>query len=363
MKLILINKTFEHSDLINALKFHNINWLSMKISSSVSLLGLDDLKKFLKKKKLNSKNCIFISSQSDYGLLLAKKLNAINFNFKNLSFSSEKISVFKNLQRKLISNNRKILSPNFIYLEKFKNIFHLPGSIKLPAIIKPNASSGSQGVIKVSSNKKIKSLLKTSSSYSIDKKILIENYIKGTHFIIDIFRGQYIYGIKLKSSNGILTKNIQFQRLQKNSKNIVEKKLFKSANEVIKVFNFDTNLQVTIEFILKKDGRIYLLEAANRGGGVCISNLIFSHLTGYDISSLFILKWINLYKKFDKNFLLRSTPKYKKIILKYSKRPPTLNEKKNLIFQAKLKSEKSSIYYTDGVFLNNYVFAVSKPSV
>ena len=358
MKLILINKTFEHSDLINALKFYEINWFSIKISSSKALLSLDKLKKFLKKKKLNNKNFIFISSQSDHSLLLAKKLNAINFNLKNLSFSSEKISVFKNLQRKFILNNRKILSPNFMYLEKFKNISNLPGAVKLPVIIKPNASSGSQGVIKVSNRKKIESLLKISSRYSVDKKILIENYIKGTHYIIDVFCGQYIYGIKLKSSNGILTKNIQFQRLQKNSKNIIEKKLFNATNEVIKVFNFDTNLQVTIEFILKKDGRIYLLEAANRGGGVCISNLIFSYLTGCDVSKLFILKWINLYKKFNKDYALRSTLKYKKVILKYSKKPPSLKERKNLIFEAKLKIKKPSIYFTDGVFLNNYVFAV-----
>ena len=236
----------------------------------------------------------------------------------------------------------------------------MPKTIKLPAIIKPNASSGSQGVIKLTRNKKIGSLLKKSSDYSLDKKILIENYIKGTHYIIDVFCDQYIYGTKLKSTNGILTKNIKFQRLNKNSKNIIEKKLFNAANQIIKEFNFDTNLQVTIEFILKKDGRIYLLEAANRGGGVCISNLIFSHLTGNDVSTLFIYEWINIYKKFKKNFSLRSISKYKKIILKYSKRPPSIKERKNLVFQGKLKSEKSSINFTDGVFLNNYVFAVSK---
>jgi len=102
------------------------------------------------------------------------------------------------------------------------------------------------------------------------------------------------------------------------------------------------------------------LEAANRGGGVCISNLIFSHLTGNDVSSLFIYEWIKIYKKLKKNFSLRSISKYKKIILKYSKRPPSTKERKNLVFQGKLKSEKSSINFTDGVFLNNYVFAVSK---
>ena len=87
----------------------------------------------------------------------------------------------------------------------------MPKTIKLPAIIKPNASSGSQGVIKLTRNKKIGSLLKKSSDYSLDKKILIENYIKGTHYIIDVFCDQYIYGTKLKSTNGILTKNIKFK--------------------------------------------------------------------------------------------------------------------------------------------------------
>jgi biotin carboxylase len=328
----------------------------------MSLLGLNELKKFLKKKKLNNKNYIFISSQSDHSLLLAKKLNAINFNLKDKSFSIEKLSVFKNLQRKLMINNHKILNPNFLYLEKIKNFSYLPKDIRVPAIIKPNASSGSQGVIKVLSNNKILSLLKISSQYSLDKKILLENYIKGTHYIVDIFCDQYIYGIKSKSANGILTKHIKFQRLKKNSKNVIEKKLFNVANEVIRVFNFDINLHVTIEFIFKKNGGIYLLEAANRGAGVCISNLIFSHLTGCDIASLFILKWINLYKKFDKDFTLRSIPKYNNVVLKYSKKPPSLNEKKNLIFNAKLKPKKSSIYFTDGVFLNNYVFAVSKLS-
>ena len=181
------------------------------------------------------------------------------------------IGIKKNLFRKFQKKN-KLSFPKFIdsnaHILKFQDF-------DKKYLVKPNSSSGSQGIFNLSKklkSKKFVELCKISRSYSPDKKIILERKIKGIEYGGNCF----IY------QNNIINLSITKKKIKNNKvighifpSNISYKKETKIKNYIQKILNKLKIITAIINFDIKiYKNEIFFLEISLRNGGNGLTEVI-----------------------------------------------------------------------------------------
>lgn len=204
---------------------------------------------------------------------------------KGISIEGAKICTNKYLQRKILLEN-KMKVPRFLKCNILDFNIENISDFEFPIIVKPLSSSGSRGVIKVIEEGDMQKVLDAASVYASDNIILIEEYINGNEYSVEILiqNGEiFIITITQKellqsNDNFVEGRHIVPAQLKKS----VEDKIKKYSYEVINVIGLD-NTAVHLELKVTKRGEPILIEVGCRLGGDYITSDLVPLSTGVDM--------------------------------------------------------------------------------
>ena len=235
-----------------------------------------------------------VADQCDYSSYAAKILQNILKN-KGSEIFDIQFTTNKKWMRETCKKY-KIKQPRFFSCYTIEQLNAASKKIGFPLIIKPVDNRGNLGVSKVEKETDIKSAFFEAIINSHSREILVEEFIEGRHITVDgcvdkdgVHHNLCIATKKIKKgSNPIILEVLYPGNLS--DKQI--KKVYNINNKIVKSLSIQDGLTHT-EFIINKKNECYLVEIANRGGGVLTSSTIIPELTKVNTHSLLISSSLN----------------------------------------------------------------------
>ena len=222
---------------------------------------------------------------------IAKKMNLVAN-----SLETSVNSTNKGRMREIFLKNN-ISSPKFTILKRLdlEKINHF----NFPLILKPTDRSGSRGVNKASNVKELENAFQKAIEESIEKKVIIEEYIEGNEISVETisYKGKhFILAITDKVTTGE-PNFVELQHHQPTELNTEMQTVIK--NETIQALN-SLNIQFGAshsEFKIVNTGEVYVIEIGARMGGDFIGSHLVKHSTGYDFLEGVINVALNNFKE------------------------------------------------------------------
>ena len=251
---------------------------------------------------------------------------------------ASEISKNKESQRKIAFSNDQIKVPIFKVCKTIDDIEEMHKHF--PIIIKPVDNRGSIGISVANSEKDLEFSFKLAINNSKSKTVIAEQFINGTEFTVDgyCFNGvPKSLAIAKKLKIGVdsqVSTDIEYPAKITES---LYKELLITNERVSNAFNYNFGFTHS-EYIVDKTGDIYLVESANRGGGVFTSEIILPIVTDLDLLNKYIDDCLDISND------INVDPNRNQIILKFLNFPvgknfktPNLDEFKNKENIIKLK--------------------------
>lgn len=174
--------------------------------------------------------------------------------------------------------------------------------INAESIIKPVDNQGSRGVYKITSAEELLEKFALSKMYSRNGEVIIEKYIEGTEFEVDsiVLNGKaktLMYAdLEPYQVEGIFASTTRLYPSIAPA-NVINK-LLDINKKTIEGFGLIQGLTHS-EYMLDKEGEIYLIEAAARGGGTYISSHIAELQSGINTADFLIDISLGIRKKLE----------------------------------------------------------------
>lgn len=293
-KVLFINLGWEQEPFLRALqqKGHQIfgytpasDYTGDVEYSEVCVGDIRDLEKIIDFAKEVKPDAI-ISDACDYSYFAQSYLAEL-LSLKGPSLSQAQTAVNKLLQRQQ-AKKKGIRIPDFIPVYSYTDALEAAEIIGYPLVVKPIDNRGSFGVTKVYDNSHLKQAFLSAMAMSHSRLVLVEKCIEGIEFTVD---GYCIQGCPTSlavaqkahsSANPCVATKIVYSRKISKYEELCKYHEF-VANEL--GFNFG---MLHGEYIIDGCGNIFLIEIANRGGGVFISSVIVPEFSGIDLVDLYI---------------------------------------------------------------------------
>jgi hypothetical protein len=230
----------------------------------------------------------FIPIVSDKAILPAYILNRLF----NITPPNDNILAFysKSILRQTLENSN-IPGPNFnIYSFKSELASYIKNK-KL--IIKPDDSSGSRGIsiIDKPSKKKIEEAFDYAINYSSNKKVIIEEYIRGEEYMVDCFIYQDKVKALLVSQKKKIADKVSYLIFTLNKTEFPYDKLTAFIQILTKSLTFSQGpMHIELKYY---NGKFYILDLAVRGGGFGVYNYYVFKSLGFS----FVNATIDIYLK------------------------------------------------------------------
>lgn len=226
---------------------------------------------------------VVLSDQDDFAHF-SQAYIAEYFQIPGPSIRDAQISSNKYLQR-IQCRKSNILHPDFTIISELSALEDFAIITGFPIIIKPISNRGSYGVVKINSMNDLPSAFLSALEHSHSGLLIAEQYIHGVELTVD----GYCFDKDIKTlgiaSKGKIIDDLQvsfdIQYPAEINEDIADK--IKSINEsVIKKLGYTFGM-CHAEYILDEEGKLYLVEAANRGGGCFTSEIIAPNHSGVDL--------------------------------------------------------------------------------
>ena len=284
-----------------------------KYADKYQVINPRDLKKLLDVAKKYKPNGI-TADQCDYSHFAAVYI-AKNLGLSNDGLTGAQLTTNKLWMREACLKDH-ILQPRFSSAKNFQDVEIACELIGLPIILKPTDNRGSIGVNIVRRKKQLRKSFLDTMANSHSRHVIVEAFIEGTHITVDGAFDQKGYHHNLavackknmKGAKPVITDVLYPADLNKN----LEENIKKINLRVVNALHLRSGL-THAEYILDNKGRCFLVEMANRGGGVLTSSVIIKNYTGIDLSELIIKNALK------EKFIFKTLNKKTKIILKFLK--------------------------------------------
>lgn len=306
-KILVINLGWEQEPLLDKLEEYDIdifgvhynhNYYKSPKYKDILVCGIRDLEKILNFAKKNKIEAV-ISDQCDYSYF-AQSLIAESLNLSGPKIKEAQISTNKYLQR-IKAKKSGILIPNFSLCCSIDDIYDFAKTNGYPIIIKPIDNRGSFGVNKINNIDEILLAYENSLINSHSRLIIVEDFINGKHITVDgyIFKDKGVKSLAiadkiLASKERQVAIEIQYPA---NFDTKVYNKILKTNEYVNRSLGFHFGM-IHSEYMVTKNNDIYLIESANRGGGVYTSEIIVPNVSGINILDQYICDTLNIKKSF-----------------------------------------------------------------
>jgi len=248
---------------------------------------LEELMKIVEKRKPDA----VVSDNCDYSLFATAFLGVL-YNLPATSIESAQLTTNKHNMRQRCSQF-DIPQPKYILAKTPQEAEEAAKEIGLPVVIKPVDNRGSFGVKIIFDAKDIKKYFLHAIANTHCRDVLIEQYIdKGVNLTID--------GYAFEDGHlnlGIASKKIMVTEEQKPiTKEVIYpaeiqdefvKRALENNQKVVQALNIKFGA-THAEYEMTKDGTPYLLEIANRGGGVMTSESIIPAIANVNMPELLL---------------------------------------------------------------------------
>lgn len=241
---------------------------------------------------LNFATCItpdaVISDQCDYSLF-AQAIVAEKFNLPGPSLIAAQLANNKYLQRERASA-KGLTIPAYKLCIVADDVKKFGEKYGYPLIVKPLDNRGSFGVVKVESLEDVDSGFMAALTHSHSRQVIVEEFIVGIHITVD----GYAFKELGPKSLSLATKQLVGENTQV-AVGIVypgdlESELFEKSMAVNEIVNqslgYDFGMTHSEYMVRGED--VYLIESANRGGGVFTSEIIAPTSSGVDLLSQYV---------------------------------------------------------------------------
>jgi biotin carboxylase len=184
-----------------------------------------------------------------------------------------------------------VVQPRFAACRTYEEVVHAAELIDFPVIVKPVDNRGAFGVRRVDRAEDLESAFLHALMNAHSREVLVEAFIEGTHLTVDgcmDAEGRHInLGVASKKilpgEKPIITEVIYPAEISPE----LTAHVLETNTRVIRALGLRRGITHS-EYILDARGRCFLLETANRGGGVMTSNVILPAITGVDLSELLV---------------------------------------------------------------------------
>ena len=203
--------------------------------------------------------------------------------------------VDKTQQRKKCRSNPEILQPEYKELRTFEEYEEYSAELGFPYIVKPVDSRGTFGVMIVKDSSNARDAFFHAVTSSPSKRIICERFIEGILITVDGFCFSNAHKSLTVASRVFddgpfpVTNEITYPCEFSDE---VTAKLLKNHELVVTALGYSLG-HTHGEYILTPSNDIYLVECANRGGGVYTSSTIVPHLTGINLNEILINQSLN----------------------------------------------------------------------
>jgi biotin carboxylase len=226
--------------------------------------------------------CAVLSYCSEVGIFPAAQLR----DYYRLGFPGlQEITVFldKSEQRRIL-DEQGFLNPIWRVFNQDTDIHAESDFIKYPKVIKPIDSSGSRGVSVVNSAKDLNKAAEIAFTHSKNKKIIIEQFIDGDEFTVEVTAQKGNIRILLITKKIKISAELKTVAAELWSVNPEERVFLQLSDLAKKVFSAFGLVKGVghLEAINGKDGNFYVVEAAIRGGGFNLADKMVETTTGFN---------------------------------------------------------------------------------
>jgi biotin carboxylase len=296
-KLMIIGAKWEQIPLINAAKASGCYVVATDPDPAAEGLALADFAEILDPRDLAGALVIarrhevngVTADQCDYSRYASVFVSVV-LGLGKPNFSAAQLTTNKRWMRECCRENQ-IFQPRFIPCRTLDEALAAVDIIGLPVIVKPVDNRGSFGVHRVDQLENLSSAFFDAVMNAHSREVLVEAYIDGVHVTVDGCSDQegrhHNLGIATKKVTSgekpIITEVYYPARLTPEmSKHVLE-----TNDRVIDVLGITDGLTHS-EYIVDAKGRCFLVETANRGGGVLTSGKIVPAVSGVDVSALLV---------------------------------------------------------------------------
>jgi biotin carboxylase len=229
-----------------------------------------------------------VTDNCDFSLytaaVLASKLGLPFTSIQSAIYSNDKFS-----QREACKKGG-VLQPDFHKVRTLEELLSASKSIGFPLIVKPIDSRGTFGVTVVTNREELETAYYDAVDQSHSRVLICEKFIRGTLVTVDGFcfrnghRSLAVASRKFEKGAKPVTKEIIYPALFSKQLN---DKLLRNHELVVSALGYQYG-HTHGEYIVTDDEQIYLVECANRGGGVYTSSVIVPLLTGIDLNRILL---------------------------------------------------------------------------
>lgn len=224
-----------------------------------------------------------IADECDYSMYAVAYL-AQKYHLPGPSLGIQTITNNKFLQRECVKNSG-VLQPEYCLCWDMDMGMEFAAQIGYPVMIKPLDNRGSIGVSKVRVQKDFEKAWLLAVEHSHSRLCIVEKCITGEVVTADGFCDSSGFEFIAASTKDMYENNDNVAKIlyypgkfSDYTRNRIKQSTELVAEAIGVKYGF-----VHIEFIIEEGtGDIYLVEIANRGGGVFISNIILEQITGID---------------------------------------------------------------------------------
>ena len=298
-RILIIGASWEQIPLIKAAKklgceviatSPTINAEGFTYSDHAELADPRDLETLLDIAHKFSVNAVTADS-CDYSNYAAMFLRN-KMGWRNYGMDAVQVTTNKHWMR-LKCAEQKILQPKFFACRTYLEVCKAAQIIHFPLIVKPADNRGSFGVTRVDNAINLEGAFLHALLNAHSREVLVEEYIDGTHLTIDgcmSSDGRHInLGIASKKVTGDAIPIITEVLYPANIDTEIIKNAYVANDRVIEALEIKRGLTHS-EYIVNPDGDCYLVETANRGGGVLTSGIIIPLVSGVNLPEILILE-------------------------------------------------------------------------
>jgi biotin carboxylase len=254
-----------------------------------------------------------ISDQCDYSHY-AQAMISERLNLCGPSLFAAQVSSNKFVQRSL-ALKKGILIPSFKLVFSYEEVESAAFEIGFPVIVKPIDNRGSFGVSKINNLTELKEGYFSALINSHSRFVLIEQYIEGYEITVDGYcfnKTPKSLTVALKSKEGLTSQVSMDIKYPAEIPSEVYEKALINNEFVAKSLGYSFGM-IHSEYIVNAKNEIFLVESANRGGGVFTSEIIVPKVSGVDVLTRYIDDVLGLESSIDAPIIVEKNP----VILKF----------------------------------------------
>lgn len=235
---------------------------------------------------LDEKPIAIIADECDYSMYAVSFLTS-KYGLPGPNLKTQTITNNKYLQRMTLENS-SILQPKYKLCWNMDMVSEFIREYDYPIIIKPIDNRGSIGISKVESDEELKQAWYSAVENSHSRMCIVEQFIVGDVITADGFYDSHKYICLATSKKVMYTQNVNVAKIVKYPGGYSEqfqKEIKRNSEIIAEKIGVDFGF-THIEYILEKEtNRLFLVEVANRGGGVFTSNILLQELTDINFSN------------------------------------------------------------------------------